>query len=96
MQFELRFLVHEHTFPQDHFGFKILESQSLGLLPNEFIQWYHIVMNHTLWKSIIFIRDSGSLGFMMVDATTEGNQCEAISDWLVISIMSLGELTLYT
>ena len=43
-----------------------------------------------------FIRDSGSLGSMMVNTVAEGNQCEVISDWLVLLVISIGELTLCT
>jgi hypothetical protein len=41
-----------------------------------------------------FIRGSGSLGSMMVNAVAEGIHCEAISYWLVVLVLSIGELTL--
>jgi hypothetical protein len=43
-----------------------------------------------------FITGSGSFGYMMVNAAAEGNRCEAISDWLVLLVILIGELALCT
>jgi hypothetical protein len=36
------------------------------------------------------------LGSMMVKAAAEGNKCEAMSNWFVLLVISIGELTLRT